>query len=209
MQAFTEVTGRAAPLMLANVDTDTIIRIDRLTSLPKEALGPYAFESLRFRAEGDEDPGFILNRPEFRGAPLLLADANFGCGSSREGAVWALQAIGLRCVIAPSFGDIFHNNCFQNGMLPIRLPADEVHSLARLAQAGGSFTVDLHRQVVVAPDRSSRPFSIDPMRRQSLLEGLDDIGLTLKEADAIDAWERADVLLRPWNWPPGPGTPEP
>ena len=147
MQAFTTVTGPVAPLMLANV-----VRIERLTTLDRQALGPYAFEALRYRADGSEDPGFVLNQPAFRGAPLLLADANFGCGSSREGAVWALQAIGVRCVVAPSFGDIFRANCFQNGVLPIRLPAEQVQALAKQAAGGGEFTVDLQAQRLTAPD---------------------------------------------------------
>ena len=201
MQPFTLVTGPAAPLMRANVDTDVIIRIERLTSLPKGALGPYALEALRYRADGSDDPDFVLNRAAFRGAPLLLADINFGCGSSREGAVWALQAIGVRCVIAPSFGDIFFNNCFQNGVLPVRLPAEQVRALAAQAAGGAAFTVDLQQQVLTAPDGTRSSFEVDALRRESLLEGLDDIGLTLKHADAIDAWEAADRAARPWNWP--------
>lgn len=201
MQSFTTVTGPAAPLMRANVDTDVIVRIERLTTLGKEALGPYAFEALRYRAEGSEDPGFVLNQPPFRGAPLLLADANFGCGSSREGAVWALQAIGVRCVIAPSFGDIFFANCFQNGLLPIRLPAAQVQALAAQAAGGGAFTVDLHAQRLTAPDGTALPFDVDALRREALLAGLDEIGLSLQHADAIAAWQAQDRALRPWNWP--------
>lgn len=201
MQAFTRVTGPAAPLMLANVDTDVIVRIERLTSLPRQALGPYALEALRYRPDGSDDTDFILNQAPFRGAPVLLADVNFGCGSSREGAVWALQAIGVRCVIAPSFGDIFYNNCFQNGVLPIRLPTAEVRRFADLARTGGTFTVDLAAQRVEAPDGSTCAFEIEALRRESLLEGLDDIGLTLKHTQAIDAWERADAAAHPWNWP--------
>ena len=198
---FTAVTGPAVPLMRPNVDTDVIIRIERLTSLPKGALGPYALEALRYRADGSDDPDFVLNRAAFRGAPLLLADINFGCGSSREGAVWALQAIGVRCVIAPSFGDIFFNNCFQNGVLPVRLPAEQVRALAAQAAGGAAFTVDLQQQVLTAPDGTRSSFEVDALRRESLLEGLDDIGLTLKHAVAIDAWEAADRAARPWNWP--------
>lgn len=201
MQAFTTVTGPAAPLMLANVDTDVIVRIERLTTLDRQALGPYAFEALRYRADGSEDPGFVLNQPAFRGAPLMLADANFGCGSSREGAVWALQAIGVRCVVAPSFGDIFRANCFQNGVLPIRLPAEQVQALAKQAAGGGEFTVDLQAQRLTAPDGTTLPFDIDALRRESLLAGLDEIGLTLQHTDAITAWQANDRALRPWNWP--------
>lgn len=201
MQPFTSVTGPAAPLMLANVDTDVIVRIERLTTLDKQALGPYSFEALRYRADGSEDPGFVLNQPPFRGAPLLLADANFGCGSSREGAVWALQAIGVRCVVAPSFGDIFRANCFQNGVLPIRLPAEQVQAMAKQAASGAAFTVDLQAQRLTAPDGTTLPFDIDALRRESLLAGLDEIGLTLQHADAITAWQANDRALRPWNWP--------
>src|SRR5919205_1213678 len=126
MQPFTKVGGPAAPLLRANVDTDLIIRIERLVGTRREELGPFAFEALRRRADGSEDPDFVLNRPEYRGAPILLAGPNFGCGSSREGAVWALMGAGIRCVIAPSFGDIFFSNCFQNGLLPVVLPEETV-----------------------------------------------------------------------------------
>jgi 3-isopropylmalate/(R)-2-methylmalate dehydratase small subunit len=207
MQPFTVVTGPAVPLMLANVDTDVIIRIERLTSLGKDALGLYAFEALRYHADGSLNPDCVLNRPEYRHAPLLLADTNFGCGSSREGAVWALQALGLRCVVAPSFGDIFFSNCFQNGVLPIRLPAETVRAFAAQAAAGAAFTVDLERQHIVAPDGTETPFETEALRRESLLAGLDDIGLTLRHAGAIDAWEAADQALRPWNWPAPAGEP--
>lgn len=203
MQPFTVVAGPAAPLMLTNVDTDVIIRIERLTTLAKEALGPHAFEALRYRADGSREPDFVLNRPAFSGAPLLIAGSNFGCGSSREGAVWALQAIGVRCVIAPSFGDIFFNNCIQNGVLPVRLPEVQVRTLAALAQGGDAFRVDLGAQVIEAPDGSRWPFEVERLRRESLLEGLDAIGLTMKHAAAIDEWEAADQAARPWNWPNG------
>jgi 3-isopropylmalate/(R)-2-methylmalate dehydratase small subunit len=201
VQAFTTLTGRAAPLLLANVDTDVIVRIERFTNEPREALGRYAFEALRYRPDGGEDESFVLNRPPYRGAPILIAGPNFGCGSSREGAVWALQGLGIRCVIAPSFGDIFFSNCFQNGVLPIRLPLAQVNALAALAETGRSFTVDLERCVLLTPDGSSLPFQVDSLRRQSLLEGLDEIGLTLKHADAIAAWQAADRAAHSWRWP--------
>ena len=151
IRPFTVVSGAAPYLPRANIDTDVIIRIERLTSLPKEQLGPYAMEALRYRADGSDDPDFILNRLTFRGAPILLAGDNFGCGSSREGAVWALQGIGVRCVVAPSFGDIFYSNCFQNGVLPIRLPAPEVEALAAACADGAPLTVDLERRMLIAP----------------------------------------------------------
>ncbi|WP_454727568.1 MULTISPECIES: 3-isopropylmalate dehydratase small subunit [Cupriavidus] len=200
MQPFTVVTGAAAPLLRANVDTDVIIRIERLTSLQRDALGPYALEALRYRADGSEDPDFVLNQPAFRGAPVLLAGANFGCGSSREGAVWALMGIGVRCVIAPSYGDIFYNNCFQNGVLPIRLPAPAVAALAAQCAHGAPLRVDLAAAMLTAPDGTAIAFPVDPLRREALLHGLDDIGLTLKDDALIRAWQQADRARRPWAW---------
>jgi 3-isopropylmalate/(R)-2-methylmalate dehydratase small subunit len=204
MDIFTTVTGPAVPLMRANIDTDVIIRIDRLTALPKDALGQHALESLRYRANGTADrqldPDCVLNDPRFAAAPILLAGANFGCGSSREGAVWALQGMGVRCVIAPSFGDIFFNNCFQNGVLPIRMAPTQVDALAALAAGGAALTVDLGQQLLHLPDGSVWTFHVEPLRRESLLQGLDEIGLTLQHMPAIDAWESADRAARPWNW---------
>ncbi len=200
MPPFTVVTGAAAPLLRANLDTDVIIRIERLTSLPRDQLGPYALEALRYRADGSEDPGFVLNQPAFRGAPVLLAGANFGCGSSREGAVWALMGMGVRCVIAPSYGDIFYNNCFQNGLLPIRLPAAAVTALAAQCARGAPLRVDLAAATLTAPDGTAIAFPVDPLRREALLHGLDDIGLTLKDDELIRAWQQADRARRPWAW---------
>jgi 3-isopropylmalate/(R)-2-methylmalate dehydratase small subunit len=200
-QPFTVVTGAAIPLMRSNVDTDVIIRIERMTALPKEEWGRWALEPLRYLADGREDPDSLFNQPRFRGAPILLAGANFGCGSSREPAVTALQGIGLRCVIAPSFGDIFFANCFQNGLLPIRLALPQVEALAAQAAGGAALTVDLQSCVVAAPDGREFAFSVDPTRREALLHGLDDIGLTLKDEPLITAWQQADRLRRPWAWP--------
>ncbi|MGJ7505847.1 3-isopropylmalate dehydratase small subunit [Variovorax sp. GT1P44] len=201
MQPFTIVTGAAPYLSRANIDTDVIIRIERLTSLAREELGPYAMEALRYREDGSEDPDFILNQPAFRGAPILLAGDNFGCGSSREGAVWALQGIGVRCVIAPSFGDIFYSNCFQNGVLPIRLPAAEVEAFAAACAGGAAMTVDLTRRKLMAPHGTESGFVVDPLRREGLLHGLDDIGLTMKDDALIREWQQADRIRRPWAWP--------
>lgn len=201
MQAFVSVTGAAAHLPRANVDTDVIVRIERLTTLTREQLGRYALEALRYREDGSEAPEFVLNRPEFRGAPILLAGENFGCGSSREGAVWALMGMGLRCVIAPSFGDIFFNNCFQNGMLAIRLPAAEIQALAAACADGSPLTVDLQACTLVHGTHGTRCFAVDPLRREALLQGLDDIGLTLKDDALICKWQAADRLRRPWAWP--------
>lgn len=201
MQAFTTLTGTAAPLMRDNIDTDVIIRIERLTGTTKASMGAVAFEAWRFRPDGSENPDFVLNRPEFRGAPILVTGANFGCGSSREGAVWALMGMGLRCVIADSFGDIFFNNCFQNGLLPICLTTDAVRRLADQCTGGSAqVTVDLERQAVVFPDGGRMMFAIEPMRRTAMLEGLDEIGLTLKHAGAIAGYQAADRAARPWVW---------
>lgn len=198
---FTRVQGAAVPFLKDNIDTDVIVRIERLTTLAREALGPYAFESVRFRADGSEDPSCVLNSPEFRGAPILIAGSNFGCGSSREGAVWALMGMGLRCVIAASFGDIFFNNCFQNGVLPVQLPLDQVQVLAAQATAGATFSVDLRSCLITWPDGAQVPFTVDPLRRTALLEGLDAIGLTMRDDAQIRAWQAADRARRPWAWP--------
>jgi len=200
MQPLAKVTGPAAPLKLANVDTDVIIRIDRLTGGDPARLGEYALEALRYRGDGAPDPDCVLNQPPFAGAPILLAGPNFGCGSSREPAVLALMGMGVRCVIAVSFGDIFYANCFQNGLLPVRLSEDEVAGLAEEARGGGAFTVDLERRSVRTPSGADHPFEIDPMRRTALLEGLDEIGLTLKSSAVIEAWQTEDRAARPWVW---------
>ena len=205
MTPFTCVTGAAVPLMRANIDTDVIIRIERLTSFQRDQLGPYAFEALRLRSDGSEDPACVLNQPAFRRAPVLLAAENFGCGSSREGAVWALMGLGVRCVIAPSFGDIFFNNCFQNGVLPLRLPIAQVEALAAQCAGGAAMKVDLQARTITAPDGRVSPFEIDSLRREALLHGLDDIGLTLKDDALIRAWQQADRAHRPWAWPAAQG----
>jgi 3-isopropylmalate/(R)-2-methylmalate dehydratase small subunit len=204
MDSFTTLSGPAAPLMRANIDTDTIIRIERMTGTTPEQMGPWCFEALRFRSDGTEDPDFVLNRPSFRGAPILLAGDNFGCGSSREGAVWALKFSGIRCVVAPSFGDIFANNCFQNGLLPVVLPAKQVEQLAEECEGGNArLTVDLERQVVISPHGTGMPFRIEALRREALLKGLDEIGLTLQHAEAIASFKARDEAARPWVWTPG------
>jgi 3-isopropylmalate/(R)-2-methylmalate dehydratase small subunit len=200
MEAFTTLSGAAGHLPRANVDTDIIIRIERLTAQPSDELGRFAFEALRYREDGTEDPGFVFNRPAFRGAPILLAGDNFGCGSSREGAVVALRGMGLRCVIAPSFGDIFFSNCFQNGVLPIRLPAAQINALAATCANGESLTIDLAQKTIRSPDGQAIAFDVDPLRREGLLHGLDDIGLTLRDDALIREWQAADRLRRPWIW---------
>ena len=204
MDQFTVVAGVAAPLMRANIDTDTVIRIERLSNTKPVDTAPWLFESLRFDADGREDPGFVLNQPQFRDAPILLAGENFGCGSSRDWAVWALKYSGIRCVIAPSFGDIFANNCYQNFVLPVVLPPEQVERLAAECAGGNArVTVDLRRKVVVSPHGEEMPFEVEAIRRDALLEGLDEIGLTMKHAAAIEAFQAEDRAARPWVWQPG------
>ena len=202
MTPFITVTGPAVPFMRANVDTDLIVRIERLTSLPKDRLGPFAFESLRYLPDGSPDPACVFNQPLFLNAPFVLAGENFGCGSSREGAVWALMCLGVRAVIAPSYGDIFFSNCFQNGVLPIRLPPPEIEALARHCAHGTPLTVDLPTRTLRLGDGEPRSFEVDPIRREALLNGLDDIGLTLRDDAAIRAWQAQDRLARAWAWRP-------
>jgi 3-isopropylmalate/(R)-2-methylmalate dehydratase small subunit len=200
MQPFTTVRGPAALLPIANLNTDVIIRIERLTALERDQLGPYALEALRYRPDGSEEPGFILNQPPFRAATILLGGSNFGCGSSREAAVWALMARGVRCVIAPSFGDIFLNNAFENGLLPVRLEQGAIDRLATFAQGGAPLEVDLAAQRIRA-GAEEMPFEVDVQRKHAMLRGLDAIGLTLLAAERIRAWQVADRQRRPWAWP--------
>jgi len=200
MQPFTSHAGVVAALDRANVDTDQIIPKQFLKRIERTGFGQYLFFDWRFLPDGSPDPAFELNRPDAAGASVLLARRNFGCGSSREHAPWALADYGFRAVIAPTFADIFFNNCFQNGMVPIRLSEADVDELFRrtaaAAAAGGQYRlmVDLKACTVADEAGFSRPFSVDPFRRQCLLEGLDDIGLSLRHADAIAAWERAHGL---------------
>jgi 3-isopropylmalate/(R)-2-methylmalate dehydratase small subunit len=200
MERFTSLTAVAAPLPLANVDTDKIIPARFLKTIRRTGLGVHLFDTLRYDAGGAERPDFVLNRPPYRDAQILIAFENFGCGSSREHAPWALLDFGIRCVIAPDFADIFHNNCFKNGILPIRLPRAVCEALMADAQLGGNarLTVDLARQVVVRPNGEEIGFEIDPFRRHLLLEGLDDIGQTLQHAPAIDAYEARERAERSW-----------
>ncbi|HZB90043.1 MAG TPA: 3-isopropylmalate dehydratase small subunit, partial [Stellaceae bacterium] len=204
MDKFRVLRAIAAPLLRENVDTDIVIRIERLVgATQRNALGGYAFESWRFKPDGSEEPGFVLNREPYRRAEILLALRNFGCGSSREGAVWALKQKGFRAVLAPSFGDIFFNNCYQNGVLPVVMAEAAVRAIARQVEADPErnlVTVDLARQVVVAPDGGETGFAIDRLRREALLEGLDDIGLTLKREGEIAAFQAEDRARRPWIW---------
>lgn len=195
----TRIESRAMPLPVANIDTDIIIRIERLTGPERDHTGPWAFESLRYDDAGRPRPDFPMNDPRWQGAEIMVAGENFGCGSSRENAVTAILQAGLRCVIAESFGDIFYANCFQNGLLPVRLDPAAVADLTRLARAEETFVVDLDRQVVSAGGKNWR-FDMDPARRTALLEGLDDIGLTMKSIGDIETWQARDRQQRPWIW---------
>jgi len=204
MEKFIRLTGAAAPLMRNNVDTDVVIPIRRLIGAQRGTLGRYCFEAWRYRADGSEDPEFPLNQPRWRSARILVAGDNFGCGSSREAAVWALQDFGIRCVIAPSFGDIFFNNCVQNGVLAIRLPMPAVQRLAEEAARADApdMTVDLETQRITAPSGAAVAFDIEPERRQGLMEGLDQIGMTLKLDAEIRAFQQRDRSDRPWIYRP-------
>lgn len=197
---FGMLTGPAAALLRDNINTDVIIRIERLTNVGRGQLGPYALEAIRFRPDGAEEPAFVLNQPAFRYAPILLCGANFGCGSSREGAVWALMERGVSCVIAPSFGGIFLANCFQNGLLPVTLPASVIAGLAFRAATGEPVTVDLAEGRITAASGPAIAFTLDPRRRELLLSGLDEITLTLRDTDAIIGWQCRDRAARPWIW---------
>jgi 3-isopropylmalate/(R)-2-methylmalate dehydratase small subunit len=200
MQAFTTLTGIAAPLPKQNVDTDQIIPARFLKSISRDGFGAHLFANFRFNPDGSENPDFVLNQPPYRRAEVLVAYENFGCGSSREHAPWALLDFGIRCVIAPDFADIFNNNCFKNGVLPVRLPRAVCEQLIEDAKLGENarITVDLERQVVVRPSGEEIPFEVDPLRRHLLLNGLDDIGQTLQHAPAIDTFEARQKAAQPW-----------
>ena len=200
MQAFTKLTGIAAPLPKANVDTDQIIPARFLKSISRLGFGKNLFANFRYKEDGSENPDFVLNQEPYRRAEVLIAFENFGCGSSREHAPWALLDFGIRCVIAPDFADIFHNNCFKNGVLPVRLSREICEKLMEDAKMGGNarLSVDLERQVVVRPNGEEIPFQIDPLRRHLMLNGLDDIGQTMQHAPAIDGFEARQRAAQPW-----------
>jgi 3-isopropylmalate/(R)-2-methylmalate dehydratase small subunit len=201
MEKFATLTAIAAYYPRANVDTDHIIRVERCAKVEKAGLGKYAFEMARFLPDGTDNPAFPLNHEPLRKAQILVGNINFGCGSSREMAVWAIAGMGIRCVIAPSFGEIFFGNCFQNGLLPVILPLDAVEKLgATLAAdpARATLTVDLARQKVIAPDGTELGFEIEPLRKKALLEGLDEIGLTQLHEPEIAAFQQKDRAKRPW-----------
>jgi 3-isopropylmalate/(R)-2-methylmalate dehydratase small subunit len=206
MQKFTVLTGVAAPLPVPNIDTDKIIPALYLKTIKRTGLGKALFETLRYTPDGKERPDFVLNKPAYRKAQILVTGENFGCGSSREHAPWALLDFGITCVIAPSFADIFHNNCFKNGILPIKLPQAEVDKLLDDASRGANavITVDLEKQEIRGPDGGCIKFEIDPFQRHCLLNGLDHVGLTMQKTAAIDGFEARQKASQPWLYGQAP-----
>ena len=199
MQAFTKLDAKIAPLPLANIDTDQIIPKQFLKTVEREGLSKGLFYDFRFDEQGKEKPDFVLNRPEYKGVGVLVAGDNFGCGSSREHAPWALMDFGISCVISSSFADIFYNNCFQNGLLPVVLAPEQVQALMEEAKGGNHMvTVDLESQTVISPSGQKFAFQIDPQRKEKMLKGLDAIGETLQAAAAIDVYEGKRAISQPW-----------
>ena len=200
MDKFTTLTGVAAPLPMINVDTDMIIPKQFLKTIKRTGLGKNLFDEMRYTPDGKENPDFVLNRSAWRKASILVSGANFGCGSSREHAPWAILDFGIRCVIAPSFADIFYNNCFKNGILPIVLPQEQVDKLMDDANRGANATVtiDLAKQEIHGPDGGVIRFDVDAHRKKCLLEGLDDIALTLQKQDKIQSFETTRKQSQPW-----------
>ncbi|MEM7424753.1 MAG: 3-isopropylmalate dehydratase small subunit [Pseudomonadota bacterium] len=200
MDKFTTLTGVGAPLPMINIDTDMIIPKQFLKTIERTGLGKNLFDEMRFNDDGSEKEEFVLNKPAYRKAQILVAGENFGCGSSREHAPWALKDFGITCIIAPSFADIFYNNCFKNGILPIALPQEDVDKLLDDADRGANatITVDLEKQEISGPDGGTIKFDIDPFKKHCLLEGLDDIGLTLQKDEHIGSFEEKKGAERPW-----------
>jgi len=200
MDKFIKLEGVAAPLPMINVDTDMIIPKQYLKTIHRTGLGKALFDEMRRKPDGSDNPDFVLNKPQYRKAQILVTGENFGCGSSREHAPWALLDFGIRCIVATSFADIFYNNCFKNGILPIRLPQSEVDKLMDDAERGANavITVDLEKQEIRGPDGGIVTFEIDPFRKQCLLNGWDDIGLTLLAEDKISAYETQHKAQAPW-----------
>ena len=200
MDKFTQLTGVAAPLKIENIDTDQIIPARFLKTIKRTGLGAGLFSGLRFRDDGSENPDFVLNKPAYRQAKILVAEDNFGCGSSREHAPWALLDFGIRCIISTSFADIFYNNCFKNGILPITVSPENLDKLMDDADRGATatLTIDLENQVIQGPDGGTLPFDIDAFRKHCMLNGLDDIGLTLEKSGNVEAFEGKLAADRPW-----------
>jgi len=200
MEKFTTLTGVAAPMKITNIDTDMIIPKQYLKTVKRTGLGSGLFSELRFNDDGKENPDFVLNKPAYKAAQILVAGDNFGCGSSREHAPWALLDFGIRCVISTSFADIFYNNCFKNGILPIKVSPEDLAKLMEDAErcANATLTVDLEAQEIRGPDGGVVSFDIDQHRKHCLLNGLDDIGLTMEKAGKIESFEKKAVVERPW-----------
>ncbi|MBB3391450.1 3-isopropylmalate/(R)-2-methylmalate dehydratase small subunit [Rhizobium sp. BK275] len=200
MDKFVKLTGVAAPLPVVNIDTDMIIPKDYLKTIKRTGLGKGLFAEARYNEDGSENPDFVLNKPAYRDAKILVAGDNFGCGSSREHAPWALLDFGIRCVISTSFADIFYNNCFKNGILPIKVSQEDLDKLMDDAERGSNavLTVDLENLEITGPDGGSIKFALDEFKRHCLLNGLDDIGLTMEKGKAIDDFEKKNVASHPW-----------
>ena len=200
MEKFEKITGIAAPMPLINIDTDMIIPKQFLKTIKRSGLGVNLFDEMRYDDNGDEIPDFVLNKPAYRSSAIIVAGDNFGCGSSREHAPWAIKDFGIRCVIAPAFADIFHNNCFKNGILPIVLPQEQVDVLMKDAEKGANarMEVDLVEQKVTTSDGEVFAFEVDEFKKRCLLEGLDDIGQTFQKLAAIDGFEAKATVARPW-----------
>ena len=200
MEKFEPVSGIAAPMPLVNIDTDMIIPKQFLKTIKRTGLGVNLFDEMRYDEDGNEFPDFVLNKPAYRNAEILVAGDNFGCGSSREHAPWALRDFGIKVVISTSFADIFHNNCFKNGILPVVLPKEQVDVLMEDAGKGGNarITIDLEAQTVSTTDGTTFPFDVDPFKKHCLLEGLDDIGLSMQKMDAIETFEGKARSRTPW-----------
>lgn len=200
MEKFTKIRAVAAPLPITNVDTDMIISQDHLRTIERTGLGKHAFSNIRYHEDGSENEDFVLNKSAYRDAQILIAGDNFGCGSSREHAPWALMDLGLRCVIAPSFADIFYGNCFKNGLLPIKLPQAIVDDLMKDAENGANaiFTIDLENLEITRPDGEVITFEVDSFRQHTLVNGLDDIGLTMEKNEKITEFEAKQKAEQPW-----------
>lgn len=200
MDKFDKLTSVAAPMNMINVDTDMIIPKQFLKTIERTGLGKHLFSEMRYDDSGNEIEDFVLNQPAYRNSEILVADENFGCGSSREHAPWALLDFGIKCVIAPSFADIFYNNCFKNGILPIKLPKEDWEKVMDDAERGANatLTVDLEAQTITGPDGGSVSFELDPFKKKCLLEGLDDVGLTMQNGEKIDSYEADRAQQMPW-----------
>jgi 3-isopropylmalate/(R)-2-methylmalate dehydratase small subunit len=200
MEKFTTLTGVAAPMDMINIDTDMVIPKQYLTTIERTGLGRGLFHEMRYNADGSDNPDFVLNKPAYRNASILVTGENFGCGSSREHAPWALLDFGFKCVIAPSFADIFYNNCFKNGILPIRLPQEDVDKLMDDADRGANATIsiDLEAQTITRPDGGEITFEVEEFKKHCLMNGLDDVGLTMEHEGKITSFEDDRKVTQPW-----------